>query len=363
MGPETVTIEIGGNVWTAFEEIEWTAALDEAARTFRFSIAASLGNAQTAWMFRPAGGVLRIRANNDLAITGYVDRYQPKLSEHSERIIEVSGRGKAQDFIDCAAIHPTGRFENQTILQIAQALDKFGVGISSTEKLDPVDEHQITPGETAFRAVRKLVDDGDGLTMCGQADGSIRLMRMGKTLHAGALREGVNFKGASADLNWSQRHSIVLVRAQKADGSGKGNLQIEAQASDKAVGRYRPIVIVADQDDDASDAQEKANNHLKREAGEALKASGTVQGFRDDAGALWEPGNLVWIESDFLGLRGAMGIEKVVCKQSRSGGSVASLELVDPRAYGGTAAKGSQDVPDAQGAWNVGFVAGAVSNA
>jgi prophage tail gpP-like protein len=201
MGPELVTVAVGGQVWTMFEEISWTAALDEAARTFRFNIAAALGSKDTAWMFRPGQSIV-ITANGDMVVTGYVDRYQPRFNEHSERIIEVSGRGKGQDFVDCAAIHPTGNFKKQTILQIAQALDKFGVGISTTENLAPIDEHQLTPGETAFRAVRKLVDDEDGLTMCGQADGSIRLMKMGKFRHAGGL---IATGPAAIRLSWFVR--------------------------------------------------------------------------------------------------------------------------------------------------------------
>jgi prophage tail gpP-like protein len=339
MGPEIVTIGAGGRTWTAFKKVEVNAALNEAARSFSFVIAAEGGATSTMWTFK-AGTPITISFNGDLVFTGYVDRYQPQLKEHSSAEIHVSGRGKSQDVIDSSAIHPTGRFENQTVLQIGQALDKFGVGISTDQKLDPIPFLQLTPGETVFRCLEKLCRS-QGVTLAGQPDGSIRITNAGNARHT-ALVEGRNIKEISADHNWAQRHSHVTVRGQRPVGHGKDNLQVEQTATDETVGRYRPVVVVQDNDTDTKRAKKRAEHRRDREAGRSISAQVTVQGFHDDGGTLWTPGGLVWVESPFAGVVQDMVIEKTSFEQERDAGSITKLSLVDPQAYGGKAGKGGQ---------------------
>lgn len=345
MGAENVVIALSGRTFAGVETVEIEAAFDRAARTFHFGLAPGPSLLQT---FAP-GTPLQISSNGALMCAGYVDRLQPAFKQ-----LDVSGRSAAQDFIDCAAIDPgkTGNFRNRTLLQIAQALaQQFGTKIATDQQLDTIESYQITPGEKAFSAIEKIAREA-GLTLCGQPDGSILITRPGTKRHAGGLFEGQNIKlDARADLNAAHRHSPIIVRGQSASGTDQQSMQIEATASDSAVPRYRPLVVVEDRDLDQATAQALANARSQREAGESLKATISVQGFHDSAGMLWTPGYLVWTESPMLGLAQAMLIRSVAFKKARRGGSVATLHLVDPRAFGGTAAKGS--VSGKTGIWHV----------
>lgn len=347
MGKETVSVSAGGNQCGAFEEITIEAAIDHAVRSFSMTVAAAAGLSSTAWVFKP-GAAITVNLGDDLAFTGYTDRYQPSANEHKGSSIGVAARSRSQDFVDGSAMHETGRFENQTILEIAKALDTFGIGFATDQDLEQIEEYQVTPGETAFSAVNRLAHK-QGLVLSGQADGSILITKAGSVRHAGGLFHPGNIKSASADLNWSHRHSKIIVRGQKPDGDGAGALQIEATAEDGAVGRNRPLLLIEDGDIDQETAQERADTRRDREAGESLKASATVQGFRDDAGKLWTPGYLVWTESAFLGITQLMLIRHVSWRQSRKGGSTSELTLVDPRAFGGKSGKGGS----AEDAWSI----------
>jgi prophage tail gpP-like protein len=116
------------------------------------------------------------------------------------------------------------------------------------------------------------------------------------------------------------------------------------------LGRYRPVVIIENGDLDQQTAQTRADTRRDCEAGESLKASGEVQGFRDSAGRIWTPGCLIWTESPFLNLAKLMLIKKVSFNQKKPGGSKTRLELIDPRAFGGTAGKGGSSGE----AWDIG---------
>jgi prophage tail gpP-like protein len=339
---ERITLLVAGRQYTGLKDIAVGAGYDHAARSFHFEPAPGAASLK---VFAP-GTPIDIMFNADLACRGYIDRLKPGLSK-----LTVSGRSKAQDFIDCAAIdqNGTGNFENQTLLQIAQALDRFKVGIATDQQLEPIESYQITPGEKAFAAIEKLARD-QGLTLSAQPDGSIRITKPGSTRHAGGLFEGVNMlKGAEADLDWAHRHSTVIVRGQAADGTDDTDLQVEATADDSAVGRYRPYVHIEDSDCDQETAQDLANARLAREAGNSLKCTVPVQGFRDEAGTLWTPGNLVWTESPTMGLAQDMLIRHTAFKRSRRGGATTMLSLVDPRAFGGKKSKGSS----ADDAWDM----------
>lgn len=340
MGPEVVTVAAGGRVWTAFRRVMVRAAINEAARSFQLEIAAEPSASATAWVFK-AGTQIDILFNGDLVFRGFVDRYKPSIREHSHAEISVSGRSKGQDAIDSSAIHKTGRFKNKTPLEILQELDKFKIGYTTDQKLEKVPHYQITPGETVFRVGEKLLR-AQGLQQSGQPDGSIKITKASDRRHAGALIEGKNIKSAEADHNWSNRHSEVVVRGQRPYGHGPDALEIEATARDNAVDRYRPVVVIQSSDTDKKRAKKRAKNRRDREAGNSLKASVTVQGFRDDSGKLWTPGDLVFLQSDFLAVAQDMLIENATFSQDRSGGSETVLALVDPRAYDGKGKKGGK---------------------
>jgi len=345
MGLEIVTVGAGAGLYTAFERIEVRASHKEAARSFSLVIAAEFGASAAKWTFA-AGSPVTILFNGELVLTGYVDRYQPRLSDHSTAEIHVSGRSKAQDWIDSSALHKTGTFKKKTILQIAKELDVAGVGCSASAALDVIEKYQLTPGETVFNCLEKIARK-QGLTLSGQPDGSVKFATIGAGVHA-PIVEGQNLLRGEADHNWSDRHSKVIVRAQRAIGHGKDALEIEETADDSAVNRQRPIIIAQDDDADKSAAKKRAKNRRNREAGNSLKANVTVQGFRDLAGKIWTPGDTVTLISPFLGVEQAMLVESVNFSQARGQGSLSQLSLVDPRAYGGKSSKGGKSAA----AWN-----------
>jgi prophage tail gpP-like protein len=338
LNDEIVTVLANGMQWTAWRRVMVQASFKSAVRKFQIEAAAEPGGAATAWTFR-GGTQVDILFNGSLVCRGYVDRYQPKLSKQKKAEITISGRSKAQDYADCSAVHDTNQFKNKTPVEIGAELDKFGIGITTDEQLKKVPIYRVTPGETAFRALEKLTRE-QNVFCVGQADGSILVTKGGKKRHAGSLREGVNMEECDADHNWAGRHSDVIVRGQKPYGHGEDSLQIEGVARDAEVGRYRPVIVFHDGDTDKDRAKSRAQTRRDREAGNALKANVTTQGFRDDAGTLWEPGALIFTESDFLDVHQDMAIESVEWSQDRDDGSLSVLSLTDPRALGGKGTKG-----------------------
>lgn len=339
MGAEVITINVGGMTYTAFEVAQVRAAFNEAARSFRLEIAAELGASAVNSIFA-VGTKLTIHSNGDLLLTGFVDQKKPRI-EATKAMITVIGRSNSGDLIDSSAKHDTGSFENKSPLEIGNEVSSgIGAKFTTDQQLEKLEQYQINPGESCFRLVEKMARQ-QGMTICGKADGNAEITKAGKKRHAGGLIEGVNILTGSSDNNGSNRHSEYIVRGQRPFGHGVDNLEIEAIARDKGVDRHRPIVIIQDDDTTKKRTKARAKNRKDRSAGHALKASIETQGFRDDAGKLWEPGYLVWVESPFLDIAQDMLIESATYMQSEQG-SIATLGLTDPRSYGGKAGKVSK---------------------
>lgn len=336
---EKVTVIVGGKEWPAIESITVTAAVKEAARSYTLKLPPAKSSQ---WAFT-AGAEIEIRVaavddadailhGPDLLLKGYVDRFRPEM-DATHASITVSGRSKSADMVDSAAEMKGGELRNATVLDLARKLDRWGLNIASPEKLETRALLRLNPGETAFRAVERYCRD-EHLTLMGRADGGVDIVKAGKKRHAGGLIEGQNIKKIAVDHDWSGRYSRYVVRGQAEIGHGADALEIEKIVKDAAVKRDRAVVIVLDRATDKARAEKHGKARKNRQAGQALRATVTVQGFRDEAGQVWEPNRLVWLESPFGMVFQDMLIEGVTYRQDENG-SVTDLTLVDPKAYDG----------------------------
>jgi prophage tail gpP-like protein len=349
MGHEVITISVGGGSYTNHIECQVSAAFNEAAREFAFTVAAELGGGAHNSIFA-VGTEITISLSGDLVLTGHVETREPTFSARRAEI-SVSGRSKSGDLVDGSAEHETGQFENKDPLEIGQEVSsEYGAKWESDQQLEKVEQYQLTVGESCFRCVEKLARQ-QGMTITGTPEGNAKITKAGSDRN-GPLLEGQNILSGTAHHNGKNRYAKIVVRGQRPFGHGDDNLEIEAQLEDGSVKRHRTIIIAQDEDTTKERAEKRAKNRKNRGAGDALKATISTQGFRDDGGSIWKPGALTYVESPFLGISQDMLIEKVVYRQSDAG-SIATLSLVDPQAYDGQGAgggKGNKSGSD----WNFG---------
>ena len=340
MGIEVLTVAVGGMRYTSFRSASINAAFNKACRAFQLELAAELGASETNAVFAE-GASVQIFANSDLLLTGYVDCREPEFDAH-DAVISVSGRSSSGDLVDGAAEHKTGSFKNKDPKQIGDEISRnySETGFETDQKLETVDQYQLTPGESVFRCVEKLCRQ-QGMTLFGTAEGKIKITKAGSDRHAGGLIEGQNILKGRATHNGANRHSKYTVRGQRPFDHGIENLEIESSVRDSFVRRHRPFIGIEDADTTKARAKKRAQNRRDRAAGDALKATIDTQGFRDEGGQLWTPGKLVWTESPFLDIAQDMLIESVTYRQD-SKGSIATLQLTDPRSYGGKGGKGNK---------------------
>ena len=340
MGIERIEVRVGGKIFTAWENVTVKAGFDEACRGFSLKAANELGASATHALFA-LGAAVQILANDDLLLDGYVTRRRPRFDSDSSSIA-IIGKSKAVDLIECSTVHDTGDFTGMDPVQIGNAISAgIAARFETDQQLEKIARWHLSQGKRIHACVEEMCRE-QSMTLTGTAEGNVKITKAGTARHAGGLYEGENLLSAEADHDASNRHSRIIVRGQRAVGHGPDALEIEAVAQDARVKRYRPLIILQKDDTSKARAKDRAENRRNRAAGNALRTDAEVQGFRDDAGAIWEPGRLIWTESETLGYAQDMLIESAEFQQDGKNGSTCSLGLVDPRAYDGAKGKGNR---------------------
>jgi prophage tail gpP-like protein len=116
-------------------------------------------------------------------------------------------------------------------------------------------------------------------------------------------------------------------------------------AKDTGVRRRRPLIVQHEGEITSDRMKKRAEWHARRGAGEAVTATITTRGWRDQGGTIWTPNFLVQVEDEDIGINGLMIIKSVTLNQQGDSdeGTTAQLSLADPRALGGDNPRGSSD--------------------
>jgi prophage tail gpP-like protein len=140
---------------------------------------------------------------------------------------------------------------------------------------------------------------------------------------------------ASASYDYKDRFSHYRVKGQRA-GSDEAPPETAAhglaEALDPGVKRYRPLIVIAEDQGDSGSLTVRANWEATVRCGRSRRATLRVQGWRDAHGQLWAPNRRVRIECDWLRLADEMLVASVRLRQD-AGGTVTDLEVADPDAF------------------------------
>ncbi|SMD18464.1 hypothetical protein [Rhizobium sp. RU36D] len=282
---------------------------------------------------------VQLFARKSLMLTGYVRDIDTGYDAEA-RDLGVSLVSRTIDYVECSADHPTGEFLNKDIVTIARELDAFGIGIESDMRFPSEPRHKVMTGESPWSSIERRLR-GRGALIHDTEKGRIKIANKPGGRHAGGLVRGKNIlPGARARFSSEGRYSEIKVRGQATDGVDKQQLRPEAVARDRDVMRHRPLILYHEGETTVDRMKQRAVWAAKRMAGKGVTASVPVTGWRDARGKIWQPNWLVPVYDDLLGINGDMIIKAIRFMQNDSQGTVAVLELADPRALGGENPRG-----------------------
>ncbi len=336
MPPDEFSIALDSGVWTGWTEIEISRSIERMGAAARI-----IGTQRPDALFlngnlKPgAFAIARIGAR--AVLSGFVDAIEQEFWEDRSRT-SLSLRDRTGDLVDCAAsIDGPFEFSNANLEQIIPRIAKpFGIAVRFLVSSGaPFSRLAIQPGETAYEFIeracrmRAVLPLSDGL-------GGLIVTKPGGMRAAGSIVYGRNALEGSASLDHTQRFSLYAVKGQAealdestaAETSGP-----EGRAVDPLVTRYRPILVIAENQGFDLTLQGRAEWEARFARARSSRARYIVQGWSaGNAGTIWQPNTIVRVEDPARGLKRDMLIVAVTFSRSERGTTTA-LDLALPEAF------------------------------
>lgn len=273
-----------------------------------------------------------VKIDDEAVATGYINQVRTGF-DSGNTWLEVSGRDKTGDLIDCAAVFKTGQWKNSTVQKIALDLIRpfkvdLIIGARAAQKAaETIVSFALEDGEAVLDTLTRLLRMK---ALMQWTDGAGRLVIDLPAVTAGetALVEGENLLSCEAVFDESELFSEYTVKGQT-----RGKHDSKGTAKDDSVHRYRPMLILAE--DHGNTPADRAKHEATMRAGKAERVNARVQSWRQagDAGALWTPGLRVPVRAPHA----HMDKELIICQVeyicSDQDGTVTQLELTDPMAF------------------------------
>ena len=302
MANDDLSLIVGGKTIGGWTSVNVTRGIERLPSEFSISMTEYYPQDTTTTTVFPNDPCV-VKIGSDVAITGYIDRFNPSITRDSHTI-SVSGRGKCADFVDCSAEWPSSQISNVSALTLAQKLSApYGIKVTGDAASNTIiPQYNLLYGETAYDVLEKACRYLKLLAYDG-TDGNLILSRVGSGQMSSALVEGKNVQSASAVFSMDQRYSEYVVRllsmATMTDLGDAGDALWTTK--DKGVNRHRRRYIVAENGqailvDGEPLGAARGKWDAARRIGRSQVLTVTVDSWRDGAGKLWEPNYLVPLE-------------------------------------------------------------------
>lgn len=284
-----------------------TLGLEQVAHPFRIRYAERFDEAGSPW-YLEAGDFLEVLVDGELLVDGFVDSAEMRRTA-AEYSLEVSGRARTADMVDCTAMVRPRQWANATVDQIVAAIAQpfgFTVQLSGTPG-KPIRKFTLDKGETAFDAISRVCKMRGFWPSYDGGPTVLKLAKLDADVGNTALVLGRNVLEMTRTTDWTQRFSAYHFRGttHATDDIYGVSKHLQDVAHDTAVDRYRPTRLQMRGADGPSDAGQRALFERNRRAGASERVVCQVSGWRDDDGALWRPNTLASVTAEELGLDAA----------------------------------------------------------
>lgn len=333
---DDVALYVGGNIHRGWPEVSITLTAERVAGSFSLTLAG--GWVEAARIVKRTvhpGDACVVRIGGEVAITGHVDRKAPSYDKGSH-IITVEGRDITGDLVDCSSDHR--EFIDQPISRIASDLiEPFGIGLAVVgDTGKPFERFATNVGDGVIEAIeracrmRGLIAYSDGL-------GTLVLSRgLGGGAPTERFERGKNVLKACANHDFSNRFSTIVVKTSREGSdhlSAEDIAQVSGTATDSAIRRHRPLVLLSEMQADGLSAAERAAHENRVRIARSQKITVHAQGWLNPQGALRRPGQMVQFSDEWVGASGTYVISEVTLAKGIDGGTTSQVTLMPPGAF------------------------------
>ncbi|EAT4975926.1 baseplate protein [Salmonella enterica] len=314
-----VELKVDGKIFSGWTSVTVNRSIETMAGYFDLGV-----NVQTSTDLSSLapGKPFTLSIDRQTVITGYTDGRRRQMGADSMKIT-IAGRDKTADLIDCAAIYKGGQWKKRTLEQIARDLcQPYGVVVrwelTDAESAAPFTSFTLDHSETVYEALGRAAR-ARGVLITSNAAGDLVFTRADES-HSDRLVLGENLLSVDFDEDYRDRFSEYTVKGH-GRSNGKVGDTVDARtiasqkgtATDSAITRYRPMIILADSKIDAQSATARALREQRRRLAKSVTFEAQLDGWTRSNGQIWMPNILAEIDASKFAIQtGPLLVSKVV---------------------------------------------------
>ncbi|HEJ9179967.1 TPA: phage tail protein [Serratia marcescens] len=333
---DELTLNVDNKIWGGWTEMSINRSLDSIAGEFDLEVTAQWSQAAPR-SIKP-GMACSVNIGQERVLTGYIDDFIPSYDDRNVSL-RVMGRDKTGDLVDSSVVDKSGQWSGQKLEQIATVICKpYSIQvITETDTGDAFGGVTLEQGETAFELLDRLAKQR-GVLMTSDAQGRLVITRASTRRATVSLVLGRNILAARGRFSWRERASQYIVKGSVAAGGATWDDQPvkvvggrQTVVSDPEINRYRPKILVNEDNLTVGGASARGEWYKASALGEANTTEITVTGWREngDTGPLWQTNILVSVDDPIQQLK-ADWLVKTVSFSHGSNGRITVLSLVPP---------------------------------
>ncbi len=342
---DEISLKVAGVNYAGWQSVRLERAIGQISGAFGFQATDIFPGQSEKWAIR-MGQECVVEVNGEVSCTGYVDGIDIEYTENSHTI-EVRGRDKTADLVDCSWDSTKVEWKNVTVLSIIEDLcDVYSIEVVvdssvGTALSERVITFKVNEGDSIFDTIARLLSIKAVLPIT-HGDGKLTLTRRGSLHVSDRIEQGKNVK-AGAMLNSDlDRYSVYVVKSQGigVDTWDVGSInQANARVLDLVMPRTRPLVIFASRSSTSAQCRDRAEWEMRTRYGKSRRLEYELVGWTQSNGDLWPLNRLVIVQDDILGV--TMDVEggnsylitAISQEYDDSTGSITRLKLEPPDAY------------------------------
>ncbi len=332
-----VEIHVDGNIYGGWKTARIPFGIEQIANSFELNVTDRWVGQDNPRPIR-VGAACKVLVDGEVVITGYVDDNSPEF-DGTNHSINIAGRDKAGDLVDCSAIHKSGQWANSSLDKIVRDICvPFGIKLLIDAPLgDKFSTFSIQEGETAHECIdracrmRAVMPISDG-------KGNLVITRAKSGAPVAELIQGENILYARGDFSMRERFSSYIIKGQDRGSDDdldtpENHTQVSATATDTYIERYRPLIVLAEDKGAHATYKQRAEWERNVRRGRSARATVRVNGWRNVSGAIWRANTLAHLKSEFLGADANLLIVGGTYILDENQGMVTELSLAGREAF------------------------------
>lgn len=342
MGNEAIILKVGGQKFRGWTGVTVQKSLYNMTGTFGLAATDIFPGDAEKWGIS-MGDSCSIEIYDQTVIDGYIED-MPIDYDDKNHNIQISGRDKTCDLVDCSFVKPTNEWKEPTVKSIILALcAPFEVEVEIDDSVSAQVATKLpgykkaNEGDVVFNIISNLCKV-HAILPVSYGDGKLVLTRAGVSHTHDTLELGRNVKSGSLTQSNKDRFQTYTVKGQGVGRDAKTPTETAGSfgqaLDDDVILRHRPIVIFPETPiDGRGDCIRRAEWEARVRAGKSRSINYEVQGWTQSNGDIWPLNALVRVKDSFLGIDSTLLIAEIAFSVDNSSGTITRLTVVDPEAF------------------------------